>query len=216
GGNVLTNSYDSTTMTSATPAPTIANGLMSNSGGDVGTNGNLSVGGSATINGNLYTPRAGVGSCASGAVTAVTESGHADVPENHIMHLPAPIVYPPPPVPTQVGGALLPLADLSSGTGACAKLGLTVANCSVVAGAGGSDDVVIDTNGGPALSLPSVHLTGKTNIIMIAHSSPAAEYNFNSVDVASQSAFGVKATSPTQGVLVNVVGKDNTGAAIPI
>src|SRR5262249_60466286 len=43
-----------------------------NSGGDVGTNGNLHVQGSVDVHGNLYTPREGVGACTAGAVTGLS------------------------------------------------------------------------------------------------------------------------------------------------
>lgn len=208
----MINSYDSTTMNATTPTPTVANGLMANSGGDVGTNGNLNIGGSVNVDGNLYTPRAGVGDCAEGAVTALTDGddNNAHV-AGSVMQLPGNVTYPPPTVPAYNTSAL---ADISSTTGACAALGLTAANCSV----SGSHDVVIDAGAGGTLSLPSVKLTGQTNIVLVAHTTPVAQYNFNSIEVASQSSVSAKATSPTQGVLVNVVGKDNTGTdiAIPI
>ncbi len=54
----------------------------------MGTNGNLSISGNVDIYGNLYTPRTGVGTCEEGAVTALTETGHADVFERQ--HHPAP------------------------------------------------------------------------------------------------------------------------------
>src|SRR4029079_7559331 len=92
-GNVDTDSYDSTSMSGAT-SPT-----FSGSGGDVATNGNLSLGGSSDINGNLYTPRAGVGDCTEGTVTALDENGGADV-NGSIVQLPAAVTYPTPPLPT--------------------------------------------------------------------------------------------------------------------
>ena len=73
GGNTTINSYDSTGLTGTT-APT-----MSTTGGDVGTNGNLAIGGSVDVQGNLYTPRTGVGSCTGGAVDALTIDGRAQV-----------------------------------------------------------------------------------------------------------------------------------------
>src|SRR4029450_11391057 len=66
-------SYDSTSLTGSTSPP------LSNTGGNVGTNGNLSIGGDVDVYGNLYTPRTGVGSCTAGAVTALAETGHAGV-----------------------------------------------------------------------------------------------------------------------------------------
>src|SRR3972149_4226966 len=79
-------------MTGAT-APT-----LDADGGDVGTNGNLNISQSVAVNGNLYTPRTGVGTCEEGAVTALTESGNADV-TGSLIQLPTSVVYPPPIVP---------------------------------------------------------------------------------------------------------------------
>jgi hypothetical protein len=200
GGDVTTASYDSTNMTGST-AP-----ALDNDGGDVGTNGNLTIGGHAEVQGNLYTPRTGVGTCTEGAVNALTETGNADVTDS-IVQLPTAIVYPQ---PQSLPPSVLPAANLSTNVGACALLGLTATYCSV----SGTHDVVIDAGALPSLSLPSVSLNGQTNIVLVAHSSPAAQYNFNSINVASQSTISVKATSSTQTVLVNVVGKDNAGVDI--
>src|SRR5262249_22392444 len=65
GGGGTTDSYDSSQYSGAgTPA-------FQNSGGNVGTNGNLTESGSkTTINGSLSTPRAGVGTCSTSTVTA--------------------------------------------------------------------------------------------------------------------------------------------------
>jgi hypothetical protein len=95
-GGGSTDSYDSTTYIPGNP--------FDNFGGNVGTNGNLDLGGAGTtVNGNLSTPRSGVGSCASGA--AETVSGGASL-TGSIIGLPQTISYPPPaaPVPATVAG----------------------------------------------------------------------------------------------------------------
>jgi Tfp pilus assembly protein PilX len=73
GGGGTTNSYDSSSMTLSGGVP-----VVSASGGNVGTNGNLAENGNPTwINGSLSTPRTGTGTCTSGNVTAWTaSSGH--------------------------------------------------------------------------------------------------------------------------------------------
>jgi hypothetical protein len=73
GGGGSTDSYDSSSFTLSGGSP-----VTQASGGSVGTNGNLSTNGNpTTINGNLSTPRTGVGSCTSNNVTAWTSgSGH--------------------------------------------------------------------------------------------------------------------------------------------
>jgi len=96
GGNVTVNSYDSSRLTGTT-APSVANGLTS-SGGDVGTNGNLTINGSVDVGGQLYTPRTGIGACtngANGAIDGLTEGGSATV-EGGMVKLPAAISYPTP------------------------------------------------------------------------------------------------------------------------
>lgn len=70
-------------------------------GGNVGTNGNLTLTGNAEINGTLSTIRSGVGSCAAG--NALTGSLSK---VDGMVELPQPVVYPPPPP--------IPLASLSS------------------------------------------------------------------------------------------------------
>jgi len=46
GGNVGTDSYDSSTLNAASPTPTVSNGAITPTDGDVGTNGNLTGSGS--------------------------------------------------------------------------------------------------------------------------------------------------------------------------
>ena len=68
GGGGTTDSYDSSTVTYSG-----GNVVTQSYGGNVGTNGNLSTNGNpTTINGNLSTPRTGVGRCSSNNVTAWT------------------------------------------------------------------------------------------------------------------------------------------------
>jgi hypothetical protein len=73
--------------------------VVSGTAGNVGTNGNLAENGNpTTINGNLSTPRTGVGTCTSGNVTAWTDSsGHVT---GGLVELPQAVVYPPPAAPS--------------------------------------------------------------------------------------------------------------------
>jgi Tfp pilus assembly protein PilX len=92
GTNTQTDSYDSTAaLVGGSPA-------KSNSNGNVGTNGNLTEGGGATINGSLSTPRIGVGACSAGNVDALTSGGGATV-TGGIVKLPQAVVLPPPAAP---------------------------------------------------------------------------------------------------------------------
>ncbi len=72
-------------------------------GGNVGTNGNLTLTGSAEINGSLSTPRTGVGSCAAG--NALTGSL---TKVDGMVSLPQPITYPPPAPPVNLSAATVP------------------------------------------------------------------------------------------------------------
>jgi Tfp pilus assembly protein PilX len=196
GGNVTIDSYDSTSL-AGTTTPT-----YSSSGGDVGTNGNLAIGGSVDVKGNLYTPRTGVGSCTNGAVDALSTSGSAVV-DGSITKLPGAVTYPTPSLP---GPSLLPDVSISNpGATTCTDLGLTAANCSY----SGSTITITGNN----LTLPSVSLSSHTNIVITA-SSPAAQINFNSISLSGGSSIGIAATSSSQGAIVGIVGKNPNGTTI--
>src|SRR5262249_27516938 len=62
--------------------------------------------------------------------------------------------------------------------------------------------------------LPELDLRGGVNISLVA-SSPAAQYNFNSMQIESQSQINITATSSAQGVYVDIVGTTNAGVAVP-
>ncbi len=89
GGNAGTGSYDSTAALVA-GVPVVAN-----SGGNVGTNGNLAEMGNAVVNGTLSTPRSGVGNCTANNVTALTTTGGATV-TGGLVQLPQAIQMPNP------------------------------------------------------------------------------------------------------------------------
>jgi hypothetical protein len=91
-GGATTDSYDSTDVIPGTP-PT-----LDPSGGDVGSNGNLTdVGNPTTIWGTLSTPRSGVGACTANNVTAATAG---DAPQKGLVELPQPILFTTPPAPS--------------------------------------------------------------------------------------------------------------------
>ena len=94
-GNVVTDSYDSSNITYDDGKV-----VTTQSNGNVGTNGNLTEGGSTTvINGQLFTPRTGVGNCKNGAVDALTANGGATV-TGGLVQLPQPVTYPSPAEPS--------------------------------------------------------------------------------------------------------------------
>ena len=91
-GNASTDSYDSSApLQGGQP-------VLSDSGGSVGTNGNLSATGNATVNGTLSSPGSGVGSCTAGGVTAETLTGNATV-TGGLTQVAQPTTYPTPPAP---------------------------------------------------------------------------------------------------------------------
>jgi hypothetical protein len=61
--------------------------------------------------------------------------------------------------------------------------------------------------------MPEVTINGHANIVLVA-GSPAAQYNFNSIFIASQSNISVKSTDPNYKAVVDIVGQDNSGATL--
>ena len=199
---------------------------MTGDGGDVGTNGNLQIAGNVTVQGNLVTPRIGVGACTQGNVTALTETVHATVQDSEIK-LPTAIVYPTPTIPAYSGllgvtNALLPGTTLTT----CVLLGATLTQgtvaevlagtkqCSVTALGGGASQVTLNNTTGSPLSLPSISPNGHVNFVLVAGGPDPVQYNFNSISLGGGASIGVSATSPTQKIVVDIVGKDSSGTAI--
>ncbi len=90
-GGATTDAYNSAALVAGAP--------VFGSGGDVGTNGNMTESGGATINGDLFTPRVGVGNCSAGNVTALTSNGGATV-TGDVVHLPQAVSLPTPTAPS--------------------------------------------------------------------------------------------------------------------
>jgi Tfp pilus assembly protein PilX len=167
GGGGTTDSYDSSTY-GGSGTPTI-----SLSSGNVGTNGNLSTSGNpTTINGNLSTPRTGVGSCSSSNVTAWTgSSGHVT---GSIIELPQPVVYPTPPAPS-------PAPPTTSAT-----LNNSAANCTGIVGCtySGGDFYLAPGTCPPSSLGPGLYgnITVKGNVHLTGGSGGVTGcYNFNSL-----------------------------------
>jgi len=69
--------------------------------------------------------------------------------------------------------------------------------------------------GGVAQTLPSVTVQGGSGALVLTGLGPPAQrFDFNSIVEGGQGSVGASVTAPSQGVLVNIVGKDNTGADI--
>jgi hypothetical protein len=202
-GNVTIDSYDS----SAGP-PTGAGNSTETTGGDVGTNGNLQIQGSVAVQGNLYTPRTGVGTCHEGAVTALTETGSADV-TGSIVQLPKPVTYPlpvfsvtPPTTAVTINAALL-----GNHATACTSLGLTLGtNCSI------SGTTVTVTGGGTDVTMPSVTVAGGYTLVFTGHSSPAQSVNINSLTGSGDVEISANLVSNTnESVVLKIAGKNADG-----
>jgi Tfp pilus assembly protein PilX len=198
-GSVTTNSYDSTGL-SGTTAPT-----FSTSGGNVGSNGNLKIDGSVNVDGNLYTPRTGVGTCNSTAVDALTEIGKATI-NGSTVQLPSTVQYPAPPLPNPLPGTNS--VNITDSAGACAALGFTGSTASwcTTSGSGKNQKVTVNSGGAP-ISLPNVALGSQITLEITAHAGPAQMVNINSLDLTGGGTIAVLATSNTQSVLINLVGK---------
>jgi hypothetical protein len=116
-GLASTDSYGALDATTGLP-------IIENTGGNVGTNGNLTESGQAVIHGTLSTPRVGVGNCSSGNVTAATSSGGATI-EGGLVQLPQAIVLTPPPIPTTPTGNVVYTSDTTLAPGTYADLKVT-------------------------------------------------------------------------------------------
>lgn len=196
-GNVHTDSYDSSSMAMASGAP-----VTQSYGGAVGTNGNLSIGGQVTVNGNLDTPRTGVGNCGNGNITALTQTGQANVTGDTIQ-LPQSKTYAAPNAPNPVP----PITVQSvSGSSTCSTLGWSPVNLSYPATACSKDTatntITLKANGS-ALVLGSVSLTGGTNLVIDTGTGGSAPvtFNVNSFSMSGNSSLSLAAgTSVTMGV----------------
>jgi len=202
-GNVQTDSYDS-----RIPGGPAAS--AEESGGDVGTNGNLNIEGSVDVFGNLYTPRTGVGTCEEGSVNALTESGSAQV-NGSVIQLPTVMTYPVPALPPDIPRDVVAIDSAASLAGACvlmATLDSSVVpgtNCTVDAGSG---TITIDANG-VDINLPSL-VIGNGYTLNIAGHNPPQTVNINSL--SGDGAFSVDANALSdlnESVIVKVAGLES-------
>lgn len=184
GGGGTTNSYDSTTVSGGKVTTQAIEG-------NVGTNGNLTTGGSTTtINGNLYTPRAGVGACTSSNVTAWTDK--SGTVTGSLVELPQPITYPNPTIPPPGSTDLKMDGGFKCPSGANAIPGCSVSGSNVTI---------------PPGSYGNVSLTAGTNLHL-----SAGTYNINSISEAGTSQVIID-SGP---VILNVAGNSLSGGAAAI
>ena len=137
-GSSNVDSYDSTA------ALVGGNPNISQSGGNVGTNGNLAESGNAHVWGSLSSPRVGVGACSAGNVDALTSSGNATV-SGGVVQLPQAVSLPTPAPPSP-----LPPTTAFDGNNKTLLNGASVGNITV--------------NGNKTLTLGAVGVTSTINI----------------------------------------------------
>ena len=177
-GNVTVDSYDSS----------IPGGFAASheeGGGDVGTNGNLQIEGSVAVQGNLYSPRVGVGTCLEGAVTALSETGSADV-TGSIVALPTAVTYPPPEFSVTPPTGSVSISSAVSLAAAC--INLAMEDSSIVVSGGGQNcfidavaqSIRIDGNG-TDITLPNVTIGAGYKLIIDGNAVPAQAININSL-----------------------------------
>jgi hypothetical protein len=184
-GGATTGSFDSATFTGTTPT-------TSQTSGNVGTNGNLIMGGSTTqIYGTLSTPRAGVGSCADGNVTALTIEGKATV-HGGLVELPQVVEYPTPPPPSP-----MPPTSGMTFTKNC-PTGLPSGSCTV-----SGSVVTLTPSGGTPYVMGNVSVEGQTELVL-----HAGTYIVNSISVTgSNTRIKVAGDGP---VIFQVAGVDQS------
>jgi Tfp pilus assembly protein PilX len=204
-GNINVDSYDSSQGSPATTTTA--------SGGNAGTNGNMYIQGSVSVEGNLSTPRTGVGTCSASSVDAMTGVGAATI-TGTINQLPAAVSYPPPLLSTTPPTTTVTIDStlLANAATACSSLGLTSGtNCSV-----SGSTITIDGHGN-ILTMPSVVVASGITLDLKG-SNPPNIIELNSLSGSGTVQIDANQTSPTQNqsVVMKVAGKNPDGTDMPI
>jgi Tfp pilus assembly protein PilX len=182
-GGEFTDSYDSSLLGSASAwsGGAVGSGIpvTQNNTGNVGTNGNLTEGGSSVVHGSLSTPRTGVGKCGSGAVDALTLNGGATV-DAGLVQLPQAVNFTTPALPNPMpptGNVSLNSCPLGMGA-SCAACSAG-APCGSVATTTG---IVLKPTAGTPISLGDIKLTAGSTLHL-----KAGTYNVNSINLQGNS-----------------------------
>jgi hypothetical protein len=218
-GNMAVDSYDSSTYNAGLGGqPTAANGQLTASGGNVGTNGNLGFSGSAVIDGTLSTPRIGIGACSQGNVDALTASGAATlcpnpnatctngtIQPNSTVQLPQAWQVPTPPAPSPMPPTSTVSIDHNT---ACSDLGLAstvqpagTAYCTFVNGHGNVNDVLTVVPNGATIAWGNVTVGSKIDLVL-----QGGQYNVNSIAFTANSSSTIGTVAGTGPVVMNVAG----------
>jgi hypothetical protein len=183
-GGEFTDSYDSSQLGSASAwtggAVGVGVPVTVNNTGNVGTNGNLTEGGSSSVvHGTLSTPRTGVGKCTAGAVDALTQNGGATV-DGGLVELPQAVSYTTPALPNP----LPPTGNVSLNS--CpVGMGATCASCTGAAPCGSvatTTGIVIKPALNTPISLGDIKLTAGSTLHL-----QAGTYNVNSISLQGNS-----------------------------
>lgn len=192
-GGAVTDSYNSQALVGGNP-------VIVTSGGNVGTNGNLTDTGGSTINGTLSTPRVGVGNCSNGNVDALTSSGGATV-TGGVVQLPQAVTQtapaPPNPAPPTTGNTI-------NGSATCASAGIAASACN----SSSSGVLTLDPSAGGGsgtMTLGDITVQNPTAVLHLK----AGTYNINSIKLVGNASLIVD-SGP---VIFNVMG---TGSPTPI
>jgi hypothetical protein len=192
-GSSRTSSYNSSVSVPAGETP-----VLTNSDGHVGTNGNLSEIGDATINGTLSTPRTGVGACTAGNVTAQTIIGENATVTGGLVQLPQVVEYPDPGWPDPTA-----LTTNQAINGPSCPSGYA-AECSVAGG-----QVVFAPTPGTPLQLGNVSLLGNAVVNL-----QGGTYIMNSLSVSAGSRIVVEPGTGPVRILLD--GRTGLHASAPV
>lgn len=172
-GHASTRSYDSRIPVAPGSTPVTTAG-----DGDVGSNGNLTGGGSADVNGTLSTPMTGVGVCTAANVTAATVAGLGTVSEG-LIQLPQPIEFPTPDPPDPMP----PTTNLSINGNTCPSgFGGICAS--------GASQMTWTPSGTDPVLMGNVSLTGGATLYL-----KAGTYHMNSLSISGTSKIVVDSSS---------------------
>ncbi len=218
-GHVSTDSYNSNVGPPST--------TTMSTGGDVGTNGNLTVtGNGVNIGGTLYVPQQGIGSCTDGATGATvgytgptnkdgTPTAVNGIVQRPAVNFPAPTFSTTPPTNTvEINSALL--ANPST---ACSSLGLTLGSTCTISGT-----TVTVNGGGTPVTMPSVQVANGYTLVFQG-SNPPSVININSLSGSAgdgngsiQVAANMTSPSQDQAVVLKIAGTnpDGTQMASPL
>jgi hypothetical protein len=201
-GSASTDSYDSKSgLVSGKP-------VIANNTGNVGTNGNLTESGGTVINGKLYTPRQGVGTCNNGgggvAGDALSQSGSATV-TGGLVQLPSTWAPPTPAAPSPLPPTTA-LSIVHNNAATCAG----ISSCSMPSGA--TNPQILHFTGGASVATATLLGNMTTSSDAVVHLGAASGcpcyYTMNSLTISGGSSVVIDGGP----VIINIAAAGITGA----